>query len=107
MLVLDKKGKLYVRGRDIPEAEYQMKFDELTFTWQIIDEVKQEKNITAERQEILDLFTVYRRELGTGEIASLLGKEKSNVSKLLKKLVEDGLIESKKFGRYQLSTETR
>ena len=102
MLVIDKKGKLYVRGRDIPEAEYQLKFDELTFSWQIIDEVKQEKNLTAERREIIDLFELYNREMGTGEVAELLGKEKSNISKMLRKLVEDGFLESRRYGRYQL-----
>ncbi len=107
MMVLKKKnGKyyLYVTGRDLAESEYEVEFSDTTFTWNVIQK-NDVKKITAEREEIIELLKTYNRPMRTGEIAELLDKEKSNVSKLLKKLVEDGYLESPKYGHYQLKVK--
>jgi DNA primase catalytic core len=104
MMVLKKKSnkcKLHVTGRDIQETDYDIEFSENTFTWNVIDK-KDEQRLTSERQEIVDLLKKYDREMKTGEIAQLLGKEKSNISKMLKKLVDDEILTSPKYGTYKI-----
>lgn len=108
MMVLKKKSNkctLHITGRDVQEADYEVEFSENTFTWNVIDK-KDENKLTTERQEIVDLLKKYEREMKTGEIAQLLGKEKSNVSKMLKKLVDDGVFTSPKYGTYEINPET-
>lgn len=109
MLVLKKvrgEHKLFITGRDIVEAEYKVAIDERSCIWYISEEVKDAKRITAEREQILALLRDYGRGMKTGEIADLLGKEKSNISKLLKKLIEDRYLVSPKYGYYELVKET-
>ncbi len=106
MMVLKKKSNkctLHITGRDVQEADYEVEFSENTFTWNVIDK-KDEHKLTTERQEIVDLIKKYGREMRTGEIAQLLGKEKSNISKMLKKLVDDGILTSPKFGTYKMTS---
>jgi DNA primase catalytic core len=104
MMVLKKKSnkcKLHVTGRDVQETDYDIEFSENTFTWNVIDK-KDEQRLTSERQEIVDLLKKYDREMKTGEIAQLLGKEKSNISKMLKKLIDDEILTSPKYGTYKI-----
>ena len=102
MMVLRKKNnefKLHITGRDIKENEYSMVFDENIFCWNVVqDEIK----TTAERKEIYDILKDFSREMKTKEIANAVGKELSNVSKLLGKMVKDGLIITPKYGSYKL-----
>ena len=108
MMVLKKvrgEHKLFITGRDIVEAEYKVAIDEKSCIWYISEEVKDAKRITAEREQILALLRDYGRGMKTGEIADLLGKEKSNISKLLKKLIEDKYMVSPKYGYYELVKE--
>ena len=107
MLVLKKKNnehKLYITGRDIRENEYSMVFDENTFCWNVIEN---EIKTTAERKEIYDLIFNYGREMTSKEIANIIGKQQSNVSKMLGKMVKDGLIISPNYGHYKLPNEKR
>lgn len=109
MMVLKKvrgEHKLFITGRDIVEAEYKVAIDEKSCIWYISEEVKDAKRITVEREQILALLRDYGRGMKTGEIADLLGKEKSNISKLLKKLIEDKYMVSPKYGYYELVKET-
>ncbi len=99
-----KQNKLYVTGRDIEEAEYNVYFDKDSFTWNVTEDAQDAINITVERGEILDLLTAEQRPMRTGEIAQALTKEQSNVSHLLKGLKEDGLVVSPKYGYYQAAT---
>ncbi|MBL1121407.1 MAG: hypothetical protein D8M26_00795 [Ignavibacteriae bacterium] len=100
MLVLKKKGKsgkLYVTGRDVKDVEYNLIFDETICCWNVVEE---EINTTAERKEIYDLIKSSGREMKTGEIAELLGKTVPNVSKMLGKMLKDGLVATEKTGYY-------
>lgn len=98
-----KQNKLYVTGRDIEEAEYNVYFDRDSCTWNVTEEAQDAINITVERGEILDLLTAEQRPMKTGEIAQTLSKEQSNVSHLLKGLKEDGLVVRPKYGHYQVA----
>ncbi|HRN70925.1 MAG TPA: AAA family ATPase [Candidatus Woesebacteria bacterium] len=99
-----KQNKLYITGRDIEEAEYNIYFDRDSCTWNVIEETQDAINITVERGEILDLLIAQQRPMRTGEIAQALGKEQSNVSHLLKGLKEDQLVVSPKYGFYQAAS---
>jgi len=104
MMVLKKKNnghKLYLTGRDVKEEEYSVVFDDKIFCWNVTER-KSEITLTAEREEILELIKNYDRPMKLSEITELIGKEKSNVSKMLKKLVRDGLLISPKYGFYEL-----
>jgi DNA-binding transcriptional ArsR family regulator len=99
--------KLFVTGRDLPEAEYKLKFDENNFEWGIQEEVKDGKKLAAEREEIVQLLKDYGRPMKLSEIEEILDKSKSNLSKLLKKLIEDKIVISKKYGYFQLIEEIK
>lgn len=104
MMVIKEKNKehtLHITGRDVEQADYKIVFDKKLFCWNVIEK-KNEINITAEREEILELIKSYNRQMKLSEITDLIGKEKSNVNKLLKKLIRDGLLISPKYGYYAL-----
>jgi len=100
---IKKQNKLFITGRDIEEATYDLYFDRDSFTWNVLEPAQDSLNLTVERSEIIDLLTSEQRMMRTGEIAQVLGKEQSNVSHLLKALKEEGLVMSPKYGFYQLS----
>jgi DNA-binding MarR family transcriptional regulator len=95
------KNYLHFTGRDVIDREYLIDFDQNSFIWKIIDE-KNEKHFSAERREIIDLFEKYQRKMKTGDVATLLGKENSNVSKLIKKLVDEEILRNPVYGTYEL-----
>lgn len=54
--------------------------------------------------EVLDLFTPRRKELGVGEVAGLLGRPKSTVSRWLSAMEEAGFLDrDAETGRYRVS----
>ena len=109
MLVLREKNKehlLHVTGRDVMESEYAVEFDETNCVWRVAGKVSEVK-MTAEREEIYELIKSYRRAMRTGEIADALGKTKSNISKMLGKMVEAGVLVSVSYGVYDLSEEEK
>ncbi len=105
MLVLKKKDNmhtLHVTGRDIAETEYQLEFDESSCVWKA-EQKASEVKMTVEREEIFELMKSYKRRMKTGEIARILGKSTSNISKMLGKMVKEGTLKSMGFGVYDIS----
>ncbi|MCH7974776.1 MAG: hypothetical protein IH949_13010, partial [Bacteroidetes bacterium] len=104
MMVIKEKNKdytLHITGRDVAEANYRIVFDKNLFCWNIVDK-KEEHKLTAERKEIVELFKKYDRKMRTGEVAQLLGKELSNISGMVRKLVDDDILMSPAYGTYEL-----
>jgi DNA-binding transcriptional ArsR family regulator len=104
-IILDKKrnentGKLSIIGRDIPEGELAIEFMPDTCSWRALDIDPAELALNAERRAILEAI----RELGgtakPGQIAERLGKDRSNVSHILRKLTDEGTIASSGYGTY-------
>lgn len=93
---MNKDFVLSIVGRDIEEKEYAVKFANCLWTV----EGEKSKLLTPEREEIISLFRQYERPLKTKEIAECLGKKESNISKMLGKLVEDGILINEKYGQY-------
>ncbi len=109
MLVLkkeDNKHILYVAGRDVQENEYHLEFDENNCVWRAEDKISAVK-MTVEREEIFELIKSYGRKMRTGEIAEALGKSKSNISKMLGKMVNGGTLKSVSFGVYDLPEDLK
>jgi DNA-binding transcriptional ArsR family regulator len=95
---------LRARGRDMDDQDLALRFDGLTFTWQLAGEVDGVKKGTV-KADILDAI----RELAGGgklptttSIATRLGKDKGAISRELADLENDGkVIRGEKVGREQ------
>lgn len=85
MVLKKKDGKYFlnVTGRDIAENEYEVEFIDTLFSWNVIQK-NDVRRLTAEREEIIQLFESYKRAMRTGELAELLGKEKATSASFLK-----------------------
>lgn len=101
-LLKKKNGNhiLNVEGKDVESRELYLSQQIRGNQWNLINNAY--LDITPEREEILKLFTIENREIKTGEIASKLGKNTNSISNILKKMKEEGLVKSKKFGYYYI-----
>jgi len=103
IIILDKnKGtvNLHVRGRDVEEAKFSLKFDNITLSWILYDEMRH--CLTPERKEIVDLLKPKEGSMKLKDIATALNKEKSNVNHMLNSLIIDGVLEKTKYGEYAI-----
>src|SRR3990170_1078490 len=78
------------RGRDIPEVNLKLQFDQSTSCWQSEGDAR-EISLTERRQEILDALSGLGKSHLT-EIASVVGQPKSNTYKRLQDLVNAGFV---------------
>lgn len=92
----NKDFVLSITGRDIEEKEYSVKFQNCIWTM----EGEKNKILTPEREEIISLFKEFNRPLKTKEIAEQLNKSEANISKMLGKMVKDGVLSNEKYGEY-------
>jgi len=104
-IILDKKrnentGKLSIIGRDIPEGELAIEFMPNSCTWRALEIDPSELALNAERRAILDAIREMGGKAKPGQIAERLGKDRSNVSHILSKLVDEGAISSTAYGIY-------
>lgn len=98
----NQSGKpiLELQGKDIEPQSLQLEFKNSVWRY------KQEfvnLNLTPERQEIYNLLIKEGRTLKTGEIADKLKKEKNNISTLLKRMVNEGVIRNPSYGEYSIN----
>jgi hypothetical protein len=94
---------LYLRGRDIEEAEHAVSFSKETCRWTILgnaDEVRR----SHQRAEILTALRTTHEQGGGAmspeEIASATGMKRGNVDRLLGKMMTDGEVKRAERGRY-------
>ena len=66
-------GNLYVRGRDVPEADYALGFDPVTCTWNLLGDAA-EYRLTEDRADVVTLLAA-RGPLTPKDIADALGAE--------------------------------
>jgi hypothetical protein len=97
----DTLGLLYVRGRDVPETEIAMQFDEATGKWLRLsgaDDFRRSKERNAIIRALLDLG----EPMTPAEIADAIGRpRKSSVRMLLHKMHKSGDIVRCADGRYK------
>ena len=98
----DSFGLLYVRGRDVPEAEIAMQFDEGTGKWLRLTNAEDFRR-SKERREISRVLLDAGEPMTPVEIAEALGKPRgksASVRMLLKKMREAGDVTLHLDGRY-------
>ena len=84
------EATLYITGRDMPDAEFGVRFD--NGLWQFAGTAA-EVRATAEQSEILDSLSHYSSEGATIKmLCSDTGKQRRNIDKLLRKLADSGLV---------------
>jgi hypothetical protein len=101
VLILNRSSQgttLYVRGRDIEEAEHAVSFDKIGCRWAILGDAS-EVHRSNERGKILAILEKADELLTPQAIAVSANMVPNNVWRLLGKMVEDGQI--KKVGRGQ------
>ncbi|WP_374139805.1 AAA family ATPase [Sphingomonas sp. 32-62-10] len=106
VLVLKRDGVgesavLYGRGRDLHEIETAMEFDRNTGSWRIRGDASSIAK-TPERQDILDLLGRAIDPMTPTQIASALGKERTNISHQLQALFNESKVLRAKGGKWSL-----
>lgn len=93
--------RLYVRGRDIAEAEHAVSFDKTGCRWTILGDASEvQKSDT--RKAILKVLRATTEPLGPQEIAVLSDLKEELVKKTLARMAADGEITKVGRGRYSL-----
>jgi hypothetical protein len=98
---VSKRATLYGRGRDLPEIETAMEFDHQYGTWKILGDASQVAK-TEERQEILEVLGRSVDPMSPTEIATMLGKSRSNINHMLTRLYKERKVEKVSAGKYAL-----
>src|SRR5262249_37091445 len=103
ILVLERKSQgatLYVRGRDIEEAEHAITFDNIACRWTILGDAT-EVHRSKERGKVRAVLWEATESLNPQEIAIASGMARNNVDRLLHKMVADGEVKKVGRGQYQ------
>lgn len=96
--ILDRKdrskmaGILKISGRDISDREYALEWHEKTGTW-IYQGTGEEARLKGFENEILAVFQDLGRPCSAREVADLIGKQRTNVSAYITKMVQKGILE--------------
>jgi hypothetical protein len=113
VLVLSRSSQgttLYVRGRDIEEAEHAISFDKHSCRWTILGEAAEVRR-SNERGRILSVLAEASEPLSPREIAVSTGMSPNNVYQLLFKMSEDSEVVRVGRAKYrhpdQVDAETR
>ena len=100
ILTSTSKGKsLYLRGRDVEEADYAVEFDSESCKWRLLGSAA-EINLSETRRKIRDALKVSGSELGPQEIAQATGIAEGTVKVRLGDMVNDGEVLKRGRGRY-------
>lgn len=106
LMVMARQGdttKLCGQGRDIEGYEKAIERDTFTGSWKLLGDAG-ERAKTGERQAILDdLREADGAALSPAQIAASIGKQRTNVQHLLKRLQAEGLVQKEGYGKWKLS----
>ena len=90
---------LYVRGRDVEEAEHAITFNRDTCRWAVLGEAAEVRR-SGERNAILEALHNSPEPMKPAEIAAAVGRPANNVKQLLFKMVRDGEVMKTERGHY-------
>jgi hypothetical protein len=82
---------LHVRGRDVPESDHALAFDQSTCTWNLLGDADTYR-LSQERQAIVNLLRDASEPMRPKTIAEALGKKDGAVRKLLYSMSQAGTI---------------
>lgn len=107
LMVMSRQGEICTlagQGRDIEGYEKVIERDKASGGWRIVGDA-QERAKTAERQALLNVLQeAGDTVLTTAKIAKQCDRSPSNVSHLLKRLREEGLVTSVSYGKWQAAS---
>ena len=95
-----KGATLYVRGRDIEEAEHAIIFDKHSCRWTILGNASDVQR-SQERGRILEILDESPKALTPQDIVKRTGMQSNNVWQLLHKMALDGQVAKAARGRYR------
>lgn len=95
---------LYVRGRDVPEADHALTFDPDTCLWNLLGDAS-EYRLSEERRQIIDLLRLADEPLPPRKIAEAIGKKDGATRKLLYTMAKAGEVDNVG-GAYRLPFST-
>ena len=95
-----KGTTLYVRGRDIEEAEYAIIFDKHSCRWSILGNASDVQR-SQERGRILEVLDESPKALSPQDIVKRTGMQPNSVWQLLHKMALDGQVAKAARGRYR------
>jgi hypothetical protein len=90
---------LYLRGRDIEEAEHTLNFDKEGCRWTILGNAE-DVHRSKERGAILTVLLESGEAMSPKEIVEATGMKRGNIDRLLGKMVRDGEVKKPENGRY-------
>ena len=93
------------RGRDLEEFEKAIVFDKGNCLWRIEGDATELRRSTQQR-EILEAMRELQGPQTPLKIARHLGKQRDNVTHLLRKLAEDGIVRKVNYGQYEIAPKT-
>jgi len=93
---------LYITGRDVEDVELALRFDDSSVSFVLMGNAE-EYRISKERQEILEQLRSFSGPAKLKDLTKSLKKQSNNVHKLLKGLIEQGLVEQPNYGQYCLA----
>src|SRR5690606_15041538 len=91
--------RLYVRGRDIEEAEKAVRFVPEIGTWELLGDAG-EVGRTSEREAILSVLRGSEKPLSAREVADISGKGYDAVRKTLSRMAHAGEVSKEGRGLY-------
>ena len=107
-LVLNRTSQgttLYLRGRDIEEAEHAVSFDPVNCRWTILGEAS-EIHRSKSRGAVLAVLENAKEPMSPVEIAANTDLSRNHVDKLLARMQASGEVAKASRGRYALTTRT-
>jgi hypothetical protein len=102
VIVLNRTSQgttLYVRGRDIEEAEHAVSFDKYTCRWTILGNASDVQR-SKQRGSILAVLADADEPMGPNDIAAAAGMPANNTKQLLHKMTASGEVSKAGRGQY-------
>ncbi len=95
---------LYLRGRDVAEADHALSFDPATCTWHLLGDAA-EYRLTEGRAAVLKLLASSATPMTPKQISEVLGGDRATIRKHLRRMAEAGQVVSAD-GKYHLPPAT-
>jgi hypothetical protein len=99
-----ESAMLHFTGRESGDGSINLKFNEEFLIW---EEAGYEPPVTPERRSLWDIVDKANRPMLLKEITARSGKKRTNVQKMLKGMIDDGLLVQPKRGVYDISPELK
>jgi hypothetical protein len=103
VMVLNRSSQgttLYVRGRDVEEAEHAVTFDKTSCRWSILGNAT-DVHRSNERGKILSVLLEAKSLMGPQDMAAMTAMSRNNVDQLLFKMAESEEVKRCGRGKYR------